>query len=280
VKVFISVDMEGISGLTDPEDVLPEGADYARGRVFMTSDANGAILGAYDAGATEVVVNDSHWNARNILQENLDPRASLIKGFNRPMCMVQGLDASFDAAVFVGYHSCAGTEGGVLNHTLLGKEVQNLFLNGEPIGETRLNSMMAGHFGVPVAFVAGDEAVCREAKMVLGDDLPTYAVKKGFDMFCAECLHPEVTQQGIRDGVAAALRNISARKPYPMEPPYTFGLEWNSTTIASTCAYIPTIKKTNPRTTEYTTSNLPEAMGVVFAECILALQVGQKGIYS
>ena len=90
MKVFISVDMEGISGLTDPEDVLPEGADYARGRMFMTSDANGAILGAFDAGATEVVVNDSHWNARNILQENLDPRASLIKGFNRPMCMVQG----------------------------------------------------------------------------------------------------------------------------------------------------------------------------------------------
>ena len=194
--------------------MLPEGADYARGRMFMTSDANGAILGAFDAGATEVVVNDSHWNARNILQENLDPRASLIKGFNRPMCMVQGLDESFDAAVFVGYHSCAGTEGGVLNHTLLGKEVQNLFLNGEPIGETRLNSMMAGHYGVPVAFVAGDEAVCREAKMVLGDDLPTYAVKKGFDMFCAECLHPEVTQKGIRDGVAGALRNISARKPY------------------------------------------------------------------
>ena len=280
MKVFISVDMEGISGLTDPEDVLPEGADYARGRMFMTSDANGAILGAFDAGATEVVVNDSHWNARNILQENLDPRASLIKGFNRPMCMVQGLDESFDAAVFVGYHSCAGTEGGVLNHTLLGKEVQNLFLNGQPIGETRLNSMMAGHYGVPVAFVAGDEAVCREAKLVLGDDLPTYAVKKGFDMFCAECLHPEVTQKGIRDGVAGALRNISARKPYPMEPPYTFGLEWNSTTIASTCAYFPTINKTNPRTTEYTTSDLPEAMGVVFGQCILALQVGQKGIYS
>ena len=280
MKVFISVDMEGISGLTDPEDVLPEGADYERGRMFMTSDANGAILGAFDAGADEVLVNDSHWTARNLLLEQLDPRARTIKGFHRPMCMVQGLDETFDAAVFIGYHSCAGTEGGVLNHTLLGKEVQNLLLNGEPIGETRLNSLIAGHFGVPVAFVAGDTAVCREAERVLGADLPTYAVKDGIDMFAANCLHPEVTQKGIRDGVAGALRNIGSREPYRMEPPYTFALEWNSTTIASTCAYIPTIKKTSPRTTEYTTENLPEAMSVVFAECILALQVGQKGIYS
>jgi D-aminopeptidase len=99
-------------------------------------------------------------------------------------------------------------------------------------------------------------------------------------MFSASCLHPEVTKKGIRDGVAAALQGISSRRPYEMEPPYTFALEWNSTTIASTCEYFPNIKKTSPRTTEYTTANLPEAMSVVFAECILALQVGQKGIYS
>jgi D-amino peptidase len=280
VKVFISVDMEGVTGLTDPEDVLPEGADYERGRVFMTSDANGAILGAFDAGADEVVVNDSHWTARNILLEQLDPRARMIKGFHRPMCMVQGLDESFDAAVFVGYHSCAGTEGGVLNHTLLGKEVQNLLLNGEPIGETRMNALMAGHFGVPVAFVAGDAAVCREATGVLGDDLTTYAVKDGIDMFTASCLHPEVTQKGIREGVRAALGRLDSLSPYEMEPPYTFGLEWNSTTIASTCEYFPGIKKPTPRTTEYTTANLPEAMSVIFGQCVLALQVGQKGIYS
>jgi len=266
--------------MTDPEDVLPEGADYQRGRVFMTGDANGAIEGAFDAGATEVLVNDSHWTARNLLLEQLDPRATSNKGFHRPMCMVQGLDETYDAAVFIGYHSCAGTEGGVLNHTLIGKEVQNFLLNDEPIGETRLNALMAGHYGVPVAFVAGDAAVCREAQAVLGDDLPTYAVKDGIDMFAANCLHPDVTRKGIREGVSGALRTISSREPYRMEPPYTFGFEWNSTTIASTCEYIPSIRKPTPRTTEYTTSDLPEAMRVVFAQCILALQVGQKGIYS
>jgi D-amino peptidase len=280
VKVFISVDMEGITALTDPEDVLPEGSDYARGRIFMTGDANAAVQGAFDAGATEVVVNDSHWIMRNLLIEQLDPRAKLIKGFHKPMCMVQGLDETFDAAVFVGYHSCAGTEEGVLNHTLLGKEVHNLLLNGEPIGETRLNSLLAGHFGVPVAFVAGDDAVCREAKRVLGDDLTTFAVKDGIDMFSALCLHPEVTAKGIREGVASSLRNIASRQAYKMDGELTWGFEYSTTTMASTCEYIPGVTKVSPRTTEFTTADLPQAMHIIFAQLLLALQVGQKGIYS
>lgn len=281
MKVFISVDMEGVTGITDPEDVLPEGADYERGRVLMTGDANAAVLGAFDAGATEVLVNDSHWTMRNLLIERLDPRVRVIKGMHKPMCMVQGLDATFDAAVFVGYHSCAGTEGGVLNHTLLGKEVQNLLLNGEPMGETRLNALMAGHFGVPVAFVAGDQAVCKEAKSVLGDDLPTFAVKDGIDMFSASCLHPEVAQKGIREGVTAALdEKARKRRPYQISGPYKFGFEWNSTTIASTCAYIPGVRTPTPRISEFTTDNVVDAMPIIFAQLFLALQVGQKGIYS
>jgi D-amino peptidase len=280
MKVFISVDMEGVSCMTDPEDVLPEGSDYQRGRVFMTGDANAAILGAFDAGATEVVVNDSHWIMRNLLIEQLDPRARVIKGFHKPLCMMQGLDETFDAAVFVGYHSCAGTEEGVLAHTLLGKEVQNMLLNGEPIGETRLNALLAGHFDVPVAFVAGDDAVCREARGVLGNDLPTFAVKDGIDMFTANCLHPEVAQQGIREGVAGALSRLDGRAAYTMETPLTFGFEFSSTTIAATCEYIPDVKKPSPYTTEFTTDDMPRAMKIIFAELLLALQVGQKGIYS
>lgn len=280
MKVFISVDMEGVTGITDPEDVLPDGADYARGRVFMTGDANAAILGAYDGGATEVLVNDSHWTMRNLLLEDLDPRARMIKGFQKPMCMVQGLDASFDAAVFVGYHSCAGTEGGVLNHTLLGKEVQNLLLNGEPIGETRLNALVAGELGVPVAFVAGDDKVCHEARAVLGDDLPTYAVKDGFDMLVASCLHPAVTTQGIRDGVADSLRNISRRSPHVHDGELTYTFEWNSTTIASICEGIPGVAKPTPRTTEYRATSPSEAMPVIVTQLLLALQVGQQKIYS
>ncbi|MGN6677386.1 MAG: M55 family metallopeptidase [Streptosporangiaceae bacterium] len=278
MKVFISVDMEGVSGITDPEDVLPDGADYQRGRVFMTGDANAAILGAFDGGADEVLVNDSHWIMRNLLLEQLDPRARTIKGFHKSLCMVQGLDDSYDAAVFVGYHSCAGTEGGVLNHTLLGKEIQNVYLNGEPTGETRLNAAFAGHFGVPVVLVAGDGAVCTEARRVL-DEVETVAVKDGIDKFTANCLHPQVAQAQIREATARAVRDAGRFSPYLQSPPYTLGLEWNSTTIAATCALIPGVRANGPRSNEYVTNDYPEMMRVLVAMLLLGLQVGQKGIY-
>ncbi|HTV99383.1 MAG TPA: M55 family metallopeptidase [Streptosporangiaceae bacterium] len=278
MKIFISVDMEGVSGITDPEDVLPGGADYERGRIFMTGDANAAILGAYDGGASEVLVNDSHWIMRNLLLERLDPRARTIKGFHKSMCMVQGLDPSYDGAVFVGYHSCAGTEGGVLNHTLLGKEIQNVYLNGEPTGETRLNAAYAGHFGIPVLLVAGDAAVCEEARRVLGD-VETVAVKDGIDKFTADCLHPAVAQERIREATARALADRGRLRPYRLDPPYSIGIEWNSTTIAATCALIPGVRLTAPRSVEYTTQDYPEAMRVLVAMLLLGMQVGQKAIY-
>jgi D-amino peptidase len=278
MKVFISVDMEGVSGITDPEDVLPDGADYQRGRVFMTGDANAAILGAYDGGADEVLVNDSHWIMRNLLLERLDPRARTIKGFHKSLCMVQGLDASYDGAVFVGYHACAGTEGGVLNHTMLGKEIQNIYLNGEPTGETRLNAAFAGHFGVPVMVVAGDAAVCAEAERFL-DGVQTVAVKDGIDKFSANCLHPEVAQAQIREATAGAVTEHGRFTPYRLSPPYSLGIEWNSTTIAATCALIPGVQLTAPRSVEFVTQDYPELMRVLVAMLLLGLQVGQKAIY-
>ena len=278
MKVFISVDMEGVSGITDPEDVLPDGADYQRGRAFMTGDANAAILGAYDAGADEVLVNDSHWIMRNLLLEQLDPRARTIKGFHKSLCMVQGLDESYNGAVFVGYHACAGTEGGVLNHTMLGKEIQNIYLNGEPTGETRLNAAYAGHFGVPVLVVAGDAAVGVEAERFL-DGVQTVAVKDGIDKFSANCLHPEVAQARIREAVASAVAGWERATPYRLPSPYRLGIEWNSTTIAATCAMIPGVGLTGSRSVEFVTRDYPELMRVLVVMLLLGMQVGQKAIY-
>jgi len=278
VKVFVSVDMEGISGVTDPEDVLPNGSEYQTCRRYMTGDANAAIAGAYDAGAEDVLVNDSHWVMRNLLLHDLDKRARVIKGFHKPLCMLQGLDDSFGAAVFIGYHSCAGTEGGVLNHTMLGKEVQNIYLNGEVAGETRLNAGLAGHHGVPVALVAGDVAVCEEAKRIL-PWVETVAVKDGIDKFSAVLKHPEVAQAEIREATERALKDLKSRKPYIVKPPIKIGVEWNSTSIAQTCGLMPGVKVTSSRSTEYTTNDWPDAMKVLLAELLLALQVGQKAIY-
>jgi D-amino peptidase len=202
----------------------------------------------------------------------------VIKGFHKPLCMLQGLDDSYGAAVFVGYHSCAGTEGGVLNHTMLGKEVQNIFLNGEATGETRLNAGLAGHYGVPVALVAGDVAVCEEAKRVL-PWVETVAVKDGIDKYSAVLKHPEVAAAEIRETTARALRN-KAFKPYVLKPPITIGVEWNSTTIAETCGLVPGVNRMSSRSTEYTASDWPDAMKVLLVELLLALEVsGGKGIY-
>src|SRR3989454_12165297 len=201
MKVFVSVDMEGVSGVTAPEDVLPAGSESQTCRQYMTGDANGAIGGAYDAGAEAVLVNDSHWIMRNLLVHDLDKRAKVIKGFHKPLCMLQGLDDSYGAAVFVGYHSCAGTEGRVLNHTILGKEAQNIYLNGEATGETRLNAGLAGHYGVPVALVAGDVAVCGEAKrgIPVGEAI---ARDGGNDKNPTIPKHPEVAAAGIPEAPA------------------------------------------------------------------------------
>jgi D-amino peptidase len=278
LKVFVSVDMEGVSGVTDPEDVLPAGSEYQTCRRYMTGDANAAIGGAYDAGAEAVLVNDSHWIMRNLLIHDLDKRAKVIKGFHKPLCMLQGLDDSYGAAVFVGYHSCAGTEGGVLNHTMLGKEVQNIYLNGDATGETRLNAGLAGSYGVPVALVAGDVAVCEEAKRVL-PWVETVAVKDGIDKYSAILKHPEVAAAEIRESTARALKN-KAFKPYVLKPPITIGIEWNSTTIAETCALIPGVKRMSSRSTEYKSDVWPDAMKVLLVELLLALEVsGGKGIY-
>ena len=199
-------------------------------------------------------MNDSHWIMRNLLLERLDPRARTIKGFHKSLCMVQGLDESYDGAVFVGYHSCAGTEGGVLNHTMLGKEIQNIYLNGEPTGETRLNAAYAGHFGVPVLVVAGDAAVVRggtsgfsttcrpsPSRTVSTSSAPTACTRRS-------------RRQRIREAAAGAVAGMRSGPPRTgSASPYRLGIEWNSTTIAATCAMIPGVGLTGSRSVEFVT---------------------------
>jgi len=157
------------------------------------------------------------------LQEQLDPRVIYIKGFHKPLIMMERLAADNDAVVFIGYHSRTGTDGGVLNESLLGKEIQGLLMDGEPIGEIKLNALLAGHFGVPVVFVSGDDKACEEAEAVLGPDVGSFAVKYGIDKFCARCLHPTVTAEGIRKGVGEALGRVDSISPHRLEAPARSG---------------------------------------------------------
>ncbi|MCT9931355.1 M55 family metallopeptidase [Planotetraspora sp. A-T 1434] len=261
MKIYLSVDMEGVTGLTDPEEMHAGGRGYERGCELMTGDANAVVEGAFDGGADAVLVNDAHGSTKNLRVDLIDPRATLIRGPGKPHRMGQGLSRDFAAACFAGYHARAGVQHGVLNHTWMGKEIQNVYLNGEICGETRLVAGFAGSLGVPVALVTGDEAVCEEARELLGD-VETVAVKKGIDRFAAELLPPVVAQRKIREAAARAMGRLADFRPYEVAPPYTLGVEWNSTAITAACAIVPGVKQVGPRDTEFTTDDYHEIMAI------------------
>jgi D-amino peptidase len=223
LKVFISVDMEGITGVVNVDDASRDGKDYDYFRQTMTREANAAIEGALAAGATDIVVRDSHGTALNLLPEMLNRNSKLLRDWSQgPMYMMEGIDESYDAAVFVGYHARAGTADGVLDHTSSG-DVTDVSINGVSMPETGYNALMAGYYGVPVVFVAGDKAVCDQAADILGN-VETVAVKEGIGA-AALNLHPEVAREQIRDGVERALRNLDDYAPYKLSPPYTLRLK-------------------------------------------------------
>ncbi|MDF5753421.1 M55 family metallopeptidase [Spongiactinospora sp. TRM90649] len=279
MRVYLSVDMEGVTGLTDPEEMRAGGRGYERGCELMTADANAVIGGVCAAGARTILVNDAHGSTKNLRIDLLDPRATLVRGPGKPMRMGQGLDSDHRAACLVGYHAMAGVRDGVLNHTWMGKEIQNVYLNGEVCGETRVVAAYAGFLGVPVALVTGDEAVCAEARELLGD-VETVAVKKGVDRFSAELLPPRVAHERILAAACRALERVADFAPYRVEPPYTLGIEWNSTAIAAGCALIPGVRSAGPRHTEFTTGDFGQIMALFGIFAMIGGQVAcGSGIY-
>ncbi len=166
LKVYISADMEGIGGVDTSVQVSAQGREYEKFRRLMTLEVNSAIAGAFDAGATEILVSDSHGDAQNIDIELLDKRVRLVRAWPRPLMMMQGIDRSFDAVVFVGYHAHEGQGTAIISHTFTGAE--DISLNGKSVGEAGFNAAIAGEFGVPVVFVSGDQTIADEVRRLLG----------------------------------------------------------------------------------------------------------------
>ncbi len=208
LRVFISVDMEGISGAVNWEEMRRNDMDYDYFRNVMTREASAAVAGAYDGGATYVVVRDSHGSARNILPEELDKRALLLRDWSGGYkAMMEGIDATFDAVVFIGYHDKAGTPNGIMAHTMSSARIEDVSINGVSLPEAGINALIAGTYDVPVAFLAGDQAICdRAEKMFPG--ITTVSTKQGIGT--AELgKHPTLARREIRAGVAKALKNYS-----------------------------------------------------------------------
>jgi D-amino peptidase len=276
MRIFVSVDMEGVSGLTDPDEMRAGGRGYERGCELMTADANAAVAGAFEAGAADVVVTDAHGSTKNIRADLIDERCTLIRGPYRPLRMGQGIGPSHDAAMFVGYHARAGVPHGVLNHTWMGYEIQNLYLNGEVCGEIGLIAGLAGSMGVPVALVTGDAAACAEAHEVLGD-VETVEVKQGIDRYSAEVLPPARAQLLIREAAARALGDLGRFRPHVVPAPYTLGIDWASTSMAESCAMIPGIKRAGARSVEFTSDDYGEIMAVLGIMATIGGSVGCTG---
>jgi D-amino peptidase len=254
LRVFISVDMEGLAGLISGSETSPRGRDYDYFRELMTLEANAAIEGAIAAGAKEIVVRDGHGSKTNIFPALLHKRAKLLRGTtDRPENMMLGIDETFDAVLFIGYHAKAGTKDGILAHTSSGNVI-DLSINGVSLPEAGYNALIAGLFDVPVVFLAGDNWICQQAKNLFGE-VATVETKVG--MGSSELgLHPDVVRDKIRTEVSRALRDLSPYKPYKMQPPYTMVLQ-----VKKERDLYPGAEKTGDGEFSFTSSDFLKVMG-------------------
>ena len=271
MKILIAADMEGISGVVHWDQTSSKHAEYARFRKLMTADVNAAIRGACDGGAEEVIVADGHGNGRNILIEELDPRARLNSGCPSPWTMLQGVDSGVKAAMFVGYHARAGSQNAILDHTWAGA-VANAWLHGQAMGEIGWNAAVCGHFGVPVILVSGDQTACAEAVELLGP-IETAVVKQANGRMAAECLPPEVAQRTIQEAATRAVGRLGAGEapqPHRFEGPLTVAIELVHSDMADRAAILPGARRMTGRRVEITVDDAPTAYRAFRAAVALA----------
>ncbi len=265
MKVFISADIEGITGLVSwSQCSRPDGKsfDYAFARRMFTHDINAAVRGARAAGASQIVIKDSHGNSKNILIEDLEPGVELVSGHGSGTDgMMQGIDSSFDAAILVGYHAMAGTAGGIMEHTISGG-VHRLFVNGTECGEMGLSAGVAGRYGVPLVFVSSDQAGCDEISALI-PGVETVVTKAGYGRFMGKLRHPSDTGPEIEAGVKNALASMSA-KPHVWQEPCSFTVEFNRSEEADMGAKLPRVNRLNGFTIGATFPTYQEAHQVIW----------------
>jgi D-amino peptidase len=259
MKIFISADIEGVAGVVIPQHGAPGNPEYERARRLMTQEVNAAIAGAFEGGATEVLVNDSHRPMVNLLPEELDPRAELILGRPKPGGMFAGLTKDHAGAFCPGYHSGAGRHG-ILSHTVSGFAYAGIRINGIDCAEAILYGAYAGSFGVPVLMLSGDDqlqAQCRahfpEAKFAV--------VKQALSQRAARTLAPEAAR--IRVAATEAVRGRAACRPFVIPPPYRLELDLTSVVLADFACTIPIAERVAPRTVAFNADSMTTVIGWV-----------------
>lgn len=258
VKILISADMEGATGVTWPADVLPGTEQWQRCRRMFTSDVNAAIAGFFDGGADAVVVNEAHWTMRNLLLEQLDQRAEMLTGRHKDLSMVEGVQrGDVDGVAFVGYHTGAGTEG-VLAHTYLANSITGVRVGGEPASEGRLNALVVAEYGVPVVLVTGDDRTGLDAA-TYAPRARTVAVKDYVSRYAAVCRPPARTAADIR-AAAREAAGLAVRHEPVRGGPFTVEVEFDATHLAGAATVVPGVERIAERRVEYTSPTMYEGI--------------------
>ena len=250
-SVYLSVDIEGITGVVHADMMMPGEREYDRGRRLMTADANAAIEGLVQAGADYILVCDGHGPMRNLLFEELHPAAHLLTGTGnaKEHCQIEAADSrQFDAAVFIGYHAMARTYRAIHPHTIAGAAVSELRLNGRPHGETGLNAAILGALGIPTIMVSGDTTTVAEARDFLGDGIETVAVKEAVGRNAAICRPPTATRPEITAAAARALGQLGQVAPYTPDRPFYLEVDFLTMPQCDRAARVAGIERLSPLT--------------------------------
>jgi len=257
LKVYISVDMEGVAGVVTADQLGPEGFEYERFRRFMTDEALAAVRAAMAAGATEVVVSDSHGNGESLLLESFPKEVRVVRSWPRHGGMMAGLDASFAAALFIGYHASTTSLHGVRAHTISSKHFTRLALNGKPVTEAAFNAAYAGDVGVPVIFAAGDDVAIAEIRGTLGE-LEAVVTKTALGFHAAETLTPAEACERIYAGVTQAMHGRTARRPYRITHPVQLDLSFKNYAPVEMLSYLRIVERVDSHTIRFSGRDMAE----------------------
>ncbi|MFJ3820699.1 M55 family metallopeptidase [Streptomyces nodosus] len=270
MRVLISVDMEGISGIVHPTETNPDRYDYEHGRALMTAEANSVIAGVLDAEpAAEVWVADAHGPFRNLLPEKLDRRARLVRGKPRPMGMLAGIDGRTDAVLFVGYHARAGRGPAVLAHTM-NDGILDVRVAGRSLGEIGLNAAMAGHLGVPVVLLSGDDSACAELCELVPSAV-TVAVKQALGQGAAVALHPEEARERLRRAAAEAVTRHERVSPLNLAGPLEVEVDLSAPFTVDLATLVPGVSRgEGGRTVTFTAADFADTYRLILLLAQLA----------
>lgn len=257
LKVYISVDMEGITGVVTNEQLGPAGFEYQRARQFMTDELNAAIQGARDAGATQILVSDSHGNGQNLLIDQLPNDVRIVRSWPRPLMMMEGIDSTFAAALFIGYHASSANVRGVRAHTVSSANLTGIALNGIQMPEGGINAAIAGHFGVPIVMLSGDDATAAEVSRIVGP-IETAVVKRALSFHAAETMTPKAALDLIRQKAKAGVERRATLRPHVLRGPITLDVSFKHYRAAEIMAYLPMVTRVDAHTIRIVARNITE----------------------